>query len=89
MTHPENVGAMPALSADSLPKTWEHLYKKSGQHEPRKVKFLDNLATLWRAEWFESIGEFDPDELRGYGKNQLSGQILGRTRITQKHSQSR
>ena len=31
------------------------------------MNFLDNLATLWRAEWFESIGLFDADELRGFG----------------------
>ena len=65
MEHPENVGIMPALTKDSMPKTWDQLYAKG--KTPRKVNFLDNLATLWRAEFFESVGLFDPDELRGFG----------------------
>ena len=45
------------------------------------VNFLDNLATLWRAEWFDSIGVFDPDELRGFGvdtENSYLARLSGR-----------
>ena len=62
---------MPALSDDSLPKTWSQLYAEKGSSNVRQVNFLDNLATLWRAEWFESIGLFDADELRGFGPQDL------------------
>ena len=53
IAHPEIVGVAPFLTEDSLPKTWPQLYKKkgSGPNDLNDVNFLDNLATLWRAEW--------------------------------------
>ena len=112
IAHPEIVGVAPFLTEDSLPKTWPQLYKKkgSGPNDLNDVNFLDNLATLWRAEWcathkprrslppplrsngctshcfgvacrFDSIGVFDPDELRGFGvdtENSYLARLSGR-----------
>ena len=80
---PQIVGVAPYLTEDSLPKTWLHLYKQQGTKDTdlKDVKFLDNLATLWRAEWFDSIGVFDPDELRGFGvdtENSYLARLSGR-----------
>lgn len=80
---PQIVGVAPYLSADSLPKTWPQLYRQKGAKDTdvKDVNFLDNLATLWRAEWFDSIGVFDPDELRGFGvdtENSYLARLSGR-----------
>lgn len=45
--------------------SWNHL-KKNGDI-PKEVIFVDNLATLYRTEWFDSIRYFDPNEIRGFG----------------------
>jgi|EP01043_Picozoa_sp_COSAG02_P013346 hypothetical protein len=80
---PQIAGVSPYLSADSLPKTWPQLYRQKGAKDTdiKDVNFLDNLATLWRAEWFDSIGVFDPDELRGFGvdtENSYLARLSGR-----------
>ena len=80
---PKIAGVSPYLTSDSLPKTWPQLYKQKGTSNTdiKDVNFLDNLATLWRAEWFDSIGVFDPDELRGFGvdtENSYLARLSGR-----------
>jgi|EP01043_Picozoa_sp_COSAG02_P060263 hypothetical protein len=64
--NPKVVGMCPGLTADST-TGWPHLKRGKDHTKVREVKFIDNLATLWRAEWFDSIGNYDPDELRGFG----------------------
>lgn len=64
--NPKVVGMCPGLTADST-TGWAHLKRGADHNKVREVKFIDNLATLWRAEWFDSIGNYDPDELRGFG----------------------
>lgn len=64
--NPKVVGMCPGLTADST-TGWPHLKRGNDHSKVREVKFIDNLATLWRAEWFDSIGTYDPDELRGFG----------------------
>jgi hypothetical protein len=64
--NPKVVGMCPGLTADST-TGWPHLKRGNDPTKVREVKFIDNLATLWRAEWFDSIGNYDPDELRGFG----------------------
>ena len=64
--HPEAVGAHPALSLDST--AWAHLLTQGGD-EPREVKFIDNIAALWRASWFDSIGQFDPSLRYAWGSD--------------------
>lgn len=71
--HPKAAGIAPALTADST-TAWHHLKKSSG-NKPRKVGFLDELGVLWRASFFDSVGWFDPDELRGFGVDIETGYL--------------
>jgi GT2 family glycosyltransferase len=52
------VGVHPALTKDST-TSWEHL-KEIGTSGWRKVWMIDNICALWRADWFDSVGGFDP-----------------------------
>jgi hypothetical protein len=59
------VGVHPALTADST-TGWEHLITRGGS-EPRRTWMIDNIASLYRADWFDSIGWFDPRFTYGWG----------------------
>jgi GT2 family glycosyltransferase len=59
------VGVHPALTKDST-TSWEHL-KEIGTSGFRKVWMIDNICALWRAEWFDSVGGFDPRFTYGWG----------------------
>jgi GT2 family glycosyltransferase len=63
--NPDAVGVHPALTHDST-STWSQLFW-SGGHEPRPVAMIDNIASLWRADWFDSIGGFDQRFIYGWG----------------------
>lgn len=53
------VGVHPALTADST-TAWTHLISRNGRLKPRRTWMIDNIASLWRAEWFNENGRFDP-----------------------------
>lgn len=59
------VGIHPALTEDST-TSWSHM-KRRGGAMPRQTWFIDNIASLWRAEWFDYIGRFDPALVYGWG----------------------
>ncbi len=50
---PAIVGVHPTLTADST-TSWEHL------KTPGETWMIDNIASLYRADWFDAIGRFDP-----------------------------
>jgi hypothetical protein len=52
------VGVHPSLTQDST-TTWKQLYDK-GTNAPRRTWMIDNIASLYRAEWFDGILRFDP-----------------------------
>ena len=52
------VGVLPALTPDST-TAWTHLITRNGRNEPRRTWMIDNIASLWRADWFDSNGRFD------------------------------
>lgn len=57
---PEVVGAHPALSADST-SDWPHLFTPDETFTgSRQTWHLDNICALYRAEWFDGMGGFDP-----------------------------
>jgi cellulose synthase/poly-beta-1,6-N-acetylglucosamine synthase-like glycosyltransferase len=58
------VGIHPALTDDST-TSWEHL--KAAGTGFRKTWMIDNIAALWRADWFNSIGRFDPRFIYAWG----------------------
>lgn len=61
----QSVGVHPALTEDST-SAWDHLFDR-GEGLPRRVWMIDNIASLWRAEWFDQEGGFDPDLKYGWG----------------------
>lgn len=63
--HPEAVGIHPALTKDST-TAWRHLITRGGNY-PRRTWMIDNIASLWRADWFDSIGRFDPELKYAWG----------------------
>jgi hypothetical protein len=62
---PNAVGVHPALIPDST-TAWDHL-KTRGGDGPRRTWMIDNIASLYRAEWFDSIGRFDPALVYAWG----------------------
>jgi GT2 family glycosyltransferase len=61
---PLAVGVHPALTQDSTTH-WEHMKARGGP--PRRTWFIDNIASMYRASWFDSIGGFDPDLKYAWG----------------------
>lgn len=60
------VGAVhPALTKDST-TAWEHM-KTRMTWGVRPTWMVDNIAALWRADWFNSIGRFDKDMSFAWG----------------------
>ena len=74
------VGVHPALQADCN-TAWTHL-KTQGTAEPRPAWMIDNVAALYRADWFDSIGRFDPALTFAWGIDLETGYLArkqGRT----------
>lgn len=63
--NPGVVGVHPSLTEDST-TAWEHLKKRNGGGL-RPVWMIDNIASLWRADWFNGIGRFDARLVYGWG----------------------
>ena len=63
--NPSAVGIHPALTKDST-TSWQHLVTREKQ-EPRETWMIDNIASLYRADWFDSIGRFDRSLIYGWG----------------------
>lgn len=81
-THAGAVGMHPALTRDST-TSWGHLLTHCAPNgveganpvgsirlkvaEVRQTWMIDNICSLWRAEWFDKIGWFDPRLVYGWG----------------------
>jgi GT2 family glycosyltransferase len=63
--NPEVVGVHASLTKDST-TAWNHL-KNRGLSELRRTWFIDNVCCIYRANWFSSIGRFDPELIYAYG----------------------
>lgn len=62
---PNAVGLHPALTLDST-SAWKHLFTR-GYDYPRPTWMIDNIASLYRADWFDRIGWFDPELVYAWG----------------------
>lgn len=51
------VGVHPALTPNST-SDWPHLFDR-GSGLPRRTWHIDNIASLYRADWFDEVGGFD------------------------------
>lgn len=64
-SHPKAVIIHPALTEDSTTH-WKHMKTKGGSR-PRRTWMVDNIAALYRADWYNSIGGFDAMLSYGWG----------------------
>lgn len=62
---PEVVGVHPALTKESTTH-WEHL-KSRGTGKPRRTWMVDNICSIYRAGWFDSVGRFDKEMIYAHG----------------------
>lgn len=62
---PNAVGVHPALTEDST-TVWKYLITQGGD-QPRRVHHIDVIASLFRADWFDGIGRFDPQLYMAHG----------------------
>lgn len=62
---PDAVVVHPALTDDSTTH-WKHMISKDGKSY-RRTWMVDNIAALYRADWFDKIGRFDPALVYGWG----------------------
>lgn len=61
------VGVHPALTEDST-TAWEHLRTRNKDLGLfRKTWMIDNIASLYRADWFDKIGRFDSNLKYAWG----------------------
>ena len=63
--HKDAVGVIPSISKDSI-VYWEHL-KNRGSHDFRRTWFIDNIASIWKADWLDRIGRINKDLIYAYG----------------------
>lgn len=59
------VGVHNALTSDST-TAWKHLIT-DGTNGYRRTWMIDNISSLYRADWFDEIGGFDPALIYGWG----------------------
>lgn len=62
---PNAVGAHPALTPDST-TAWHHL-KARGGAVLRPTWMIDNISSMYRADWFDAAQRFDPRLIYGHG----------------------
>jgi hypothetical protein len=70
------VGVHPALTADST-TSWKHLITRGGD-QPRRTWMIDNIFSMYRADWFDRIGWFDKDLRYAWGIDLETGWIARR-----------
>lgn len=63
--HPDAVGVHPALTSDST-TAWKHLITREGTGF-RRTWMIDNIASLYRSDWFDGCGRFDPELVYAWG----------------------
>jgi hypothetical protein len=62
---PNAVMVHPSLTADST-TIWTHMIDR-GSNGPRRVWHVDVIASLYRADWYNAIGGFDPALYMAHG----------------------
>jgi len=62
---PQAVGVHNALTPDYV-GAWHQLVRREGRGF-RQTWMIDNISSLYRADWFDSIGRFDPELIYGWG----------------------
>lgn len=68
------VGVHASLTKDST-TSWTHLIHRPGHTGFRETHFIDNICSLYRADWFNSIGRFDANLIFAWGIDLETGYI--------------
>ena len=71
LSHTNAVGIHPALTDDST-TDWVEMKTRNGRGA-RPIWHLDNLFAMYRADWFNSIGRFDPELTYAHGPDLETG----------------
>ena len=69
LEHEDAVGIMPALTEDSDIEVWKQMNARGGS-TPRQTWGLDMIFTMWRADWFNSIGRLDRNLIYAWGTSE-------------------
>jgi GT2 family glycosyltransferase len=59
LTKPNAVAVHPALTLDST-TWWPHLITRSLDAKERRTFMIDNITSMYRADWFDKHNRFDP-----------------------------
>lgn len=59
------VGIHPSLTKDST-TNWKHLHNRN-TNKPRRTWMIDNIASMYRSDWFDNIGWFDKRLIYAWG----------------------
>ena len=70
------VGIHPSLTSNST-TAWEHSINR-GTNRVRRTWMIDNIASLYKSDWFNSIGRFDNNLTYGWGTDLETGLIARR-----------
>lgn len=65
LDNPLAVGIHPSLTPSST-TNWNHM-KNRGLSIPRPTFMIDNITSLYRTDWFDGIGRFDPSLTFAWG----------------------
>lgn len=60
------VGVHASLTEDST-TYWDHLKNRGSFQHFRQTFMIDNICSMYRADWFNSIGRFDKDLIYAWG----------------------
>lgn len=60
------VGVHASLTGDST-TYWEHLKNRGSYQDFRQTFMIDNICSMYRADWFNSIGRFDKRLIYAWG----------------------
>jgi hypothetical protein len=64
VTYPNAVGVHPSLSQDSTTHWKQLIHRDMGL---RTTNMIDNIYSIYRADWFNEIGRFDPKQTYAWG----------------------
>lgn len=65
LDNPDAVGIAPAIVDSEVPCWFQILDRGTGK--PRRTWGIDHLFAMWRADWFNSVGRFNPELVYAWG----------------------
>jgi len=75
------VGVHASLTKDST-TCWDHLKNRGSFQHFRQTFMIDNICSMYRADWFNSIGRFDKNLIYAWGIDVETGYIARQQKRT-------